>query len=771
MSSTQKRKLAAILFADIVGYTALMQKDEQTASQLLRNFQQQLEEKVNTFNGQIVNFYGDGALCTFQIPIDALRCAMALQTTFKESPETPVRIGIHSGTVTVEGDKIFGDSVNITSRIESMGIPGGILLSKKIRDEVKNNPDLKMTSLGSFEFKNVEEPMEVFALANEGYVVPNPAQLQGKFKATTNSKKLMPLLSAAIVSLLLLGGIGWYWQQDQLPSATFNKEILQDRIAVLPFQNQTNNPELDILGAMASDWITRGLMSIEQAEVVSPNTVRQHLDAVGILPNHPEGEAAFSDLTGAQTILQGNYYQEKEEVLFNLEITDAISGQLLYSFTPIRGAVSQKEKTIEGLQEKVTGFWAVKEEVLQKKFKAPKYEAYKLFLESSQEMWFEANAFQSFLKILELDSNFYFARLEFIHNNQDAIVLSNLPHLAFLERHKEQLSFYERKYYGYVQGQFEGNYLVAQNNIDELRKKYPKDLAINAAAGMNALTRLRNPQLALNILETIDIQNYHPDKDGRYYFGWVHNYFDALYRLNRFQDAAEYFETLPQAYKSNIHGFPIPYFFSLIRLGKEEQVLKLLEKRAKNPQVELNAFGVSAGLFARHFLVLNQPENMKKVTNIISTTIQQNRQKIPFAPLFEFSILGLTQQWEQIANFPYEQLSSIPYYDFILNSKGIAYIKTGQPEKVQLIFQQLEEYYEKNQNNQADINARTVYTKAVLYAQLGDQEKAVQYLKVAFEEGMVSDLVPFEFDPYLKPLEGYAPYEELLKPIEVPFAE
>ena len=88
---------------------------------------------------------------------------MALQTIFQKEPITPVRIGIHSGTVTYEGDKIFGDSVNITSRIESMGVAGGILLSKKVRDEVKNNPGLQLQSLGNFEFKNVEEPMEVFA--------------------------------------------------------------------------------------------------------------------------------------------------------------------------------------------------------------------------------------------------------------------------------------------------------------------------------------------------------------------------------------------------------------------------------------------------------------------------------------------------------------------------------------------------------------------------------------------------------------------------------
>lgn len=203
----QARKLAAILFADIVGYTGLMQRDEHHASALLRHFQQQLEEKVAAHNGRIVNFYGDGCLCTFQIPLDAVRCGMALQQTFTGDLKLPVRIGVHSGTVTMEGDKIFGDSVNITSRIESMGVPGAILLSKKVRDEVKNNPDLRMQSLGLFEFKNVEEPVEVFALANEGFIVPKKHAQHSRLK--TNASKNKKVFISIIAGLAL--AIGGFW--------------------------------------------------------------------------------------------------------------------------------------------------------------------------------------------------------------------------------------------------------------------------------------------------------------------------------------------------------------------------------------------------------------------------------------------------------------------------------------------------------------------------------------------------------------------------------
>lgn len=769
MPEPQNRKLAAILFADIVGYTALMQSNEPKALATLQKFKTELEMKVPNYKGEIIQFYGDGCLAVFNSSVDAVICAKKLQVAFQSAPIVPVRIGLNAGDVVFKDENVFGDAVNIASRVESMGIPGAVLLSSNVRNQIKNQPELELVSLGKFEFKNVVEGMTVFALQGDKLAIPKQEEIKGKLKESLKNEPQRNWLWTVLL-ILAAAFFGLYQWYQPAQTTQFDKTILKERIAVLPFKNNTNNSDLDILGDMSSDWITRGLMRIEEAEVVSPNTIQQHLDAVGILPNNRSGKTAFSDLTGAKTVLKGAFYEEKGAVIFHLEITDALSGKLLHSFPPIRGTLSEKEKAIELIQEKVTGFWASKEEVLQKKFSAPNYEAYKLFLESRQEMWFEATAFKSYLKVLELDSNFHLARLEFVNNNLDAIISPNIPHLAFLERHKEEFSFFERKYFRFVKGRFKGDYLDAQKNIEELRKKYPKDLAINNAAGMNALTRLRNPKLAKEILETLDIRNYQPDKDGMFYFAWVHNYFHALYMLKDYQKAEDYYTSLPQAYKSNIHSYPLPYFFSLIRLGKGKQVLNLLKTRAENPQVEYNAFSVSTSLLARHFLVLNQPENMQEVSNVLTTIIQQNRTKIPFAPIFELSILQLTKQWEQCATVPYEHLASFPYFELILGMKGVAYIKTGQVDKVQVIFQLLDDYYEKHRNNQADINARTIYTKGMLYAQLGKKEKAVQLLKASLEQGIISNYVPFEFDPYLKPLEDYAPYEELLKPIEAPLA-
>ena len=115
-------KLSAVLFADIAGYTAMMQEDEKTALQLINKFKKDIEKQTEKFNGRIVQYYGDGCLLTFESSTDAVDCAISMQHVFSESPVIPVRIGIHMGEIMFRNNGAFGNGVNIASRIESMGI-------------------------------------------------------------------------------------------------------------------------------------------------------------------------------------------------------------------------------------------------------------------------------------------------------------------------------------------------------------------------------------------------------------------------------------------------------------------------------------------------------------------------------------------------------------------------------------------------------------------------------------------------------------------------
>ena len=182
MKPKQNRRLVAIMFTDIEGYTSLMQTDEAAGIAMRQRHRDIFEARHQDFNGEIIQYFGDGTLSIFNNTRDALDCAIAMQKAFRESPKVPLRIGIHTGEIVMVDGDIIGDSVNFASRVESLAESGSIFISSKVYDIIKNQKDLTAESMGLFEFKNVDRAKEVFAISNAGLVVPNPEKLTGKTK-------------------------------------------------------------------------------------------------------------------------------------------------------------------------------------------------------------------------------------------------------------------------------------------------------------------------------------------------------------------------------------------------------------------------------------------------------------------------------------------------------------------------------------------------------------------------------------------------------------
>src|SRR5258705_1665415 len=170
MSST--RQLAAIMFTDIVGYTALMGDDEKKAFELLGKNRQIQKPIIEQYNGRWIKELGDGVMASFNTASDAVNAAIKIQQACNADKNFQLKIGIHMGEVVFENDDVYGDGVNIASRIETLGVGSSVLMSKTIRDQIKNNDEFQISSLGLFDFKNVGETVEEFAFSNPGFVVP-----------------------------------------------------------------------------------------------------------------------------------------------------------------------------------------------------------------------------------------------------------------------------------------------------------------------------------------------------------------------------------------------------------------------------------------------------------------------------------------------------------------------------------------------------------------------------------------------------------------------
>ena len=160
------------MFSDMVGYTALMHQNEQLAMEKRRRVKEVLETSVAAHHGKILQYYGDGALSIFSSAIDGVHCAVEIQQSLQQKPKVDLRIGIHTGDISIEGESIYGDGVNLASRIETLAVPGSVFISEKVFDEIKNQENLTAREMGYFELKNVTKPIRVFAIDNTGLVVP-----------------------------------------------------------------------------------------------------------------------------------------------------------------------------------------------------------------------------------------------------------------------------------------------------------------------------------------------------------------------------------------------------------------------------------------------------------------------------------------------------------------------------------------------------------------------------------------------------------------------
>ena len=179
MIESLDRRLVAVMFTDMVGYTALMQTDERLALEKRDRYVRALENHHGAFGGRIVQRLGDGSMSMFPSSLAAVRAAVAIQRELS-AQDVLVRIGVHVGEVIVEPERLTGEAVNIAARIESFAVAGGVMLSDSAYDQIKNRSDVGVVRLGRFRLKNVGRPFELFAVSADGIVVPDAEALEGK---------------------------------------------------------------------------------------------------------------------------------------------------------------------------------------------------------------------------------------------------------------------------------------------------------------------------------------------------------------------------------------------------------------------------------------------------------------------------------------------------------------------------------------------------------------------------------------------------------------
>jgi adenylate cyclase len=322
---SETRKLAAILVADVVGYSRLAGADEDRTLARLRGLRSDLiDPAIAAHHGRIVKRTGDGSIIEFRSVVDAVRCAIEVQNGLAERncglpPEKRIefRIGIHLGDVVEETDgDLMGDGVNIAARLEGIAKPGAICLSEDAYRQVKQRLDLKVSDLGVTQLKNIAEPVHVYSLE-----VGQPANTKPKAHGSKRRWGSAPLASA-IAALLLLAAAGCWYVLGGLLTKPVQAAHLS--IVVLPFANLSGDPSQDYFADGITENLTTELLRIRDSFVIARNTAftfeGKSIDAKEI------GKAL-----GVRYVLEGSVQRDQNRVRVNAQLIDAETGAHLWA--------------------------------------------------------------------------------------------------------------------------------------------------------------------------------------------------------------------------------------------------------------------------------------------------------------------------------------------------------------------------------------------------------------------------------------------------------
>ena len=330
-----KRKLTAILSADVKGYSRLMGEDEEGTTRTLNTYRELMTGLIQHHHGRVVDATGDNILAEFASVVDAVRCAVEIQkelktrnAEFPENRKMEFRIGINLGDVVEEGGRIYGDGVNIAARLESLSEAGGICISGKTYDEIKNKLPLGYKYLGEQTVKNISEPIRTYQ------VLMGP-ETAGKVivekKARPRQWKRAALVVVAILVVVAATFAVWrLYLRPTPPIEVASKERMvlplpdKPSIVVLPFAYTSGDPKHEYLSDGITDEVITALSKSSQLFVIGRNSTFTY-------KGKPVKFQQVSEEMGVRYVLEGSVQFSGKRIRITAQLIDALSGYHLFS--------------------------------------------------------------------------------------------------------------------------------------------------------------------------------------------------------------------------------------------------------------------------------------------------------------------------------------------------------------------------------------------------------------------------------------------------------
>ncbi len=324
-SKDEIRRLATIMFTDMVGYSALVQKDETLALALLDEQRATLRAAFAEHGGREIEAVGDGFFVEFPSALSAARCAVTIQQRLADrnrataaTPPIRVRIGLHVGDVVARDDRVHGDAVNIAARIEPLAAPGGICVSEDVARQVQNKIDLPLVKLGKGELKNIQLPVSIYRLVPPGEHARLPLLERAAF--TLRRRRVRQAAGAGILLLAVAAAGAWVWHRREAGPA--QSDPLS--IAVLPFANLSGDSEQEYFAdGMTEDIITQ-LSRARELRVMARNTTFQY-------KGKPVDIPTIGKALRVRYVVEGSVQRSRDRVRITAQLIDAVSGSHLWA--------------------------------------------------------------------------------------------------------------------------------------------------------------------------------------------------------------------------------------------------------------------------------------------------------------------------------------------------------------------------------------------------------------------------------------------------------
>ena len=330
-----RRKLAAILAADVVGFSLKMGENEDRTLRNLKACRAITDESIKNHHGRIFTTAGDSVIAEFASPVDAIIAAVEFQKSIMarnnacpEEDQMQLRVGLNLGDVIVEGDNLYGDGVNVAARIESSAEAGGVHVSAKFYEEVRRKLDLNFESLGDHYLKNIADPVATFRvnLELEGVKAAHshsnkntPNSIKTKWLISTS--KLLDFKKAVFTStLLVILGLAGFWGFQKSNQPLVNPLS----IAVIPFVNLTGDSSQAYVADGLTARVTTDLFRIRDAVVIDQGKTLKFKDKA------VDSEQVAKEL-GVRFLLQGDVQKNADKILINAKLTDSSYNKQLWS--------------------------------------------------------------------------------------------------------------------------------------------------------------------------------------------------------------------------------------------------------------------------------------------------------------------------------------------------------------------------------------------------------------------------------------------------------